>query len=139
MNWRAHLPATLLDIIDHPVVKTVARGAMALALVVSGWIGAQMLAMDNRMDGFDTAIATVQQTQSVRARDSEEFQRDVLAFQVATARDVDGLQSDLAAIKGDVREVRAIVSLFKDRILSGQVRVSPYPLPVPMELRSEIP
>lgn len=99
----------LKAVIEHPIFKLIARGAMVACLAISGWIASNIYGVNARMDITEDALAVANATLANRSADNERFQREVDRDLAAIRGAVTAVQSDAVVIKTDLATVKGIL------------------------------
>ncbi len=104
---------TLQKVVDHPVLKLVARGAMALSLVVAGAVWSTIHGVTTRMDTVETVSAEVRKDVDAidrrtidRAQQNDEFQEDVRQSLGSMQARLLDMAVDVATTRGILEEIR---------------------------------
>jgi hypothetical protein len=89
---------SLKAFIDSTWFKGLARGAMILGAVATGYAGAALTGVQSRTQIVEQSVVEIKEAQAVRAKDNENFQ-------AATARSFSDLDTEVAGVRVELSKV----------------------------------
>lgn len=89
---------SLKAFIDSTWFKGLARGAMILGAVATGYAGAALTGVQSRTQIVEHSVVEIKEAQAVRAKDNE-------IFQAATVRSFSDLDTEVAGIRVELSNV----------------------------------
>lgn len=89
---------SLKAFIDSTWFKGLARGAMILGAVATGYAGAALTGVQSRTQIVEQSVVEIKEAQAVRAKDNENFQ-------AATVRSFSGLDTEVAGVRVELSKV----------------------------------
>jgi|JI9StandDraft_1071089.scaffolds.fasta_scaffold283142_2 hypothetical protein len=89
---------SLKAFIDSTWFKGLARGAMILGAVATGYAGAALTGVQSRTQIVEQSVVEIKEAQAVRAKDNE-------IFQAATVRSFSDLDTEVAGVRVELSKV----------------------------------
>ena len=89
---------SLKAFIDSTWFKGLARGAMILGAVATGYAGAALTGVQSRTQIVEQSVIEIKEAQAVRAKDNENFQ-------AATVRSFSDLDTEVAGVRVELSKV----------------------------------
>jgi hypothetical protein len=89
---------SLKAFIDSTWFKGLARGAMILGAVATGYAGAVLTGVQSRTQIVEQSVVEIKEAQAVRAKDNENFQ-------AATVRSFSDLHTEVAGVRVELSKV----------------------------------
>ena len=89
---------SLKAFIDSTWFKGLARGAMILGAVATGYAGAALTGVQSRTQIVEQSVVEIKEAQAVRAKDTENFQ-------AATVRSFSDLDTEVAGVRVELSKV----------------------------------
>ena len=89
---------SLKAFIDSTWFKGLARGAMILGAVATGYAGAALTGVQSRTQIVEQSVVEIKEAQAVRAKDNENFQ-------AATVRSFSDLDTEVAGVRVELSKV----------------------------------
>ncbi len=101
---------SLKAFIDSTWFKELARGAMILGAVATGYAGAALTGVQSRTQIVEQSVVEIKEAQAVRAKDNENFQAATVQSFSDLHTEVAGVRVELSKVTSELGKITGILT-----------------------------
>ena len=110
---------SLKAFIDSTWFKGLARGAMILGAVATGYAGAALTGVQSRTQIVEQSVVEIKEAQAVRAKDNEIFQAATVRSFSDLDTEVAGVRVELSKVTSELGKITGILTEMQRRDVAG--------------------
>jgi len=110
---------SLKAFIDSTWFKGLARGAMILGAVATGYAGAALTGVQSRTQIVEQSVVEIKEAQAVRAKDNENFQAATVLSFSDLHTEVAGVRVELSKVTSELGKITGILTEMQRRDVAG--------------------